>query len=320
MRRSGVAKFPNSVQLFRFCHKVLVDQKGTKVHDQEVGAILEFNPSDCSHWKRGEKNVKSVFALARLAAALGVEVALIHDLATGAASLDEAYFEYQEGKATQKLVARLNSIPSDQRDALRAAVYKMVTELHDRALFSTPPLYLPEVLRYFPFINSQAADMLDRLTRILRIKPGQYLIHFKKGELKPQTRTSMAKDVGRIIFEAERARFPELGPLVPDMVSVEVLLFTANLLAPKTLLLEEMTKIDSRRNVVAELASLFWVPKTLISFQLQDLLRAGSASPSKTAPSEATSLPPIKEKIRRSPVSNRGEVDVVTGTERAAGR
>ena len=44
----------------------MVDQRNGKVHDQEVGAILSFNPSDCSHWKRGEKHVKSVFALAKL--------------------------------------------------------------------------------------------------------------------------------------------------------------------------------------------------------------------------------------------------------------
>ena len=80
MRRSGAVKFPNSVQLFKFCQKVLVTQRGGKVHDQEVGAILGFNPSDCSHWKRGEKNVRSVFALAKLAEALNVEPTLIHDV------------------------------------------------------------------------------------------------------------------------------------------------------------------------------------------------------------------------------------------------
>ena len=52
MRRSGTAKFPHSVQLFKFTQKVMVDQRGGKVNDQEVGSILNFNPSDCSHWKR----------------------------------------------------------------------------------------------------------------------------------------------------------------------------------------------------------------------------------------------------------------------------
>ncbi len=44
---------------------------------------------------------------------------------------------------------------------------------------------------------------------------------------------------------------------------------------PKTMLLAEMAKLDSRRNVVSELATLFWVPKSLVGFQLQDILRSG---------------------------------------------
>ena len=51
--------------------------------------------------------------------------------------------------------------------------------------------------------------------------------------------------------------------------------FTAGLLAPKAQLLSEMAKLDSRRNVVSELAALFWVPKALVCFQLQDILRSG---------------------------------------------
>src|SRR5687768_127900 len=93
-----LVKFPNSAQLFKFCQKVLSDQKGKKIHDQEVGSILNFNPSDCSHWKKGEKNVKSVFALEKLSKALQVEITLIHDLASGAIGLDEAYFDYQDSK------------------------------------------------------------------------------------------------------------------------------------------------------------------------------------------------------------------------------
>ena len=81
----------------------MVDQRGGKVNDQEVGSILNFNPSDCSHWKRGEKNVKSVFALTALANTLGVEPGLIFDIASGAISMDEAFFEYQETKSISKI-------------------------------------------------------------------------------------------------------------------------------------------------------------------------------------------------------------------------
>ena len=96
MKRSTNVKFPNSSQLFKFCQKILTDEKGKKVHDQDVGGILNFNPSDCSHWKRGDKNVKSVFALEKLAMELNVESTLLHEIIDGNIDLNEAYYEYKD--------------------------------------------------------------------------------------------------------------------------------------------------------------------------------------------------------------------------------
>ncbi len=79
-------------------------QARSKIRDQEIGSILEFNPSDCSHWKRGEKNVRSVFSLAKLAEVMQIEPPLVHDVASGAASLDEAYFEYLESRSFKNAI------------------------------------------------------------------------------------------------------------------------------------------------------------------------------------------------------------------------
>jgi hypothetical protein len=97
---------------------------------------------------------------------------------------------------------------------------------------------------------------------------------------------SMVKDLLRIVFEGERSRFPELGTASKEVVTFEEMLFTASLLVPKTMILAEMAKLDSRRNVVSELAALFWVPKSLIGFQLQDILRTGAAVRPSTQPKE----------------------------------
>lgn len=275
MKRSGAVKFPNSVQLFKFCQKVLMAQKGGKVHDQEVGSILSFNPSDCSHWKRGEKNVRSVFSLAKLAEALKVEPTLVHDVASGHIGLDEAFYEWQESNSYKELTAKVaQENPADVAEA-RRRVEAFVAQIHEQCEFSTPPLYIPEVLRFFAFVSTQPTDMLDKLSRILRVKPGQYSIQYRKGDLKPQTRMGMTKDLARIVFEGERERFPELSAMNPTLVEFEETLFTASLLVPKGLLLAEMAKLDSRRNVVSELATLFWVPKSLIGFQLSDIVRSG---------------------------------------------
>jgi hypothetical protein len=274
MKRSETVKFPNSVQLFKFCQKVMVQQKGNKrVNDQEIGGILDFNPSDCSHWKRGEKSVRSVFALAKLAETLKVDPGLIHDLASGSSVLDETYFEYVESNALSAVIEKAQSAGSDAVDAARTRVEAFVNQLHSQCQFTTPPLYLPEVLRFFSFVQTQPVDMIDRLSRILRTKPGHYLINYQKGDLKSQTRMSVLKDLSRIVFEAERARFPELGTLRPELLGFEQLLFIVNLLAPKAMLRDEMSRMDTRRNMVTELSALFWIPKSMICFQIQESVR-----------------------------------------------
>jgi len=289
MKRAGAVKFPNSVQLFKFCQKVLMHQRGAKVRDQEIGNILEFNPSDCSHWKRGEKNVKSVFALAKLAETLQVEAALVHDVASGNSNLDEAYFEFRETKAFREALQKVRTADPAATEQSRQRIEQFVAALHEGSEFRTPPLYLPEVLRTFSFINSQPIEMLDRLSRILRVRPGHYTIQYKKGDMRPQTRMSVVKDLARIVFEAERARFPELGPVNPATLEFEEMLFAANLLIPKNMLLSEMTKIDLRRNAVSELATLFWVPKSLISFQMQDSVRVSATAIGTAATANAAS-------------------------------
>ncbi len=273
MRRSGVARFPNSIQLFKFCQKILSEKKGSKVHDQDVGAILQFNPSDCSHWKRGEKNVKSVFSLAQLAESLDVEVALLHDIAIGVISLEEAYYEYHEANQLSKLFHEASVEEKEKLDQIRQTVDLFVQSLHHQAEFTTPPLYLPEIIRFFPFVGTQPVDMMDKLSRILRIKHGQYMVQFKKTELKPQIRMSIAKDLSRIIFEVERERFPELGEGDSKFYPFEEIMFVANLLVPKSILLKDLQTIDSKRNLVSELAANFWAPKLLVNFQLQEVMQ-----------------------------------------------
>lgn len=273
MKRSGVVKFPNSLQLYKFCQKVLSDLRGEKINDQEVGAILDFNPSDCSHWKRGEKNVKSVFALTKLAESLKLEISLIYDLASGHSTLDEAYFEYQEARNFQDSYAKAKLQPTEQFNKHRQLSLDFAQSLVKKADFSTPPLYLPEIFRLFAFINVAPTELIDKLTRILRTKPHHYTLQFKKGELKSQTRLSMVLDLAKIIFEAERSSFPELGPVVPEFLAFEKMMFASELLIPKQALNMELAKLDARKNVVAELSTLFWVPKSLVGFKLQESIR-----------------------------------------------
>lgn len=273
MKVAKAARFPHSVQLFKFCQKVLGQKRQQKVHDQEVGAILGFNPSDCSHWKRGKKNVRSVFALEKLAAALNVEISLIYDIISGGVNVDEALYEYNQAQSCRDCFRNVAKLDEQRLQLVRKRCTDFVASLHKQCEFVVPPLYLPEILRFFSFISAQSADIVDRLSRTLRVKPGQYCIQFKKGDLKPQTRMSIVSDLARILLQGERERFIELGTIDEDLVKFEQHLFVLELLAPRHMLRRELGELDSRRNMIAELATLFWVPKVLIGFQLQDILR-----------------------------------------------
>ena len=44
MKNPQKIKSSGSSQLFHFCYKILTDKKGKKIHDQEIGSILNFNP------------------------------------------------------------------------------------------------------------------------------------------------------------------------------------------------------------------------------------------------------------------------------------
>jgi hypothetical protein len=275
MRRSGTVKFQNSVNLFKFVHKVLVDQKGAKINDQDVGNILEYNPSDCSHWKRGEKSVKSVFALNRIAEVLNVEPALIFDIASGSIGVDEGWFEYQESRAIQSTLRTLSGISNERIQLVKERAIAFAAQLLKQADFKAAPLYVPEVVRFFAFISLQPADLIDRMSRILRVKAGQYVIQFPKGDLKPQTRLAMVKELVRIVCEGERERFPEIGERDQELLEFEELVIATNLLIPYGMLKAEMSKIDIKKNIVNELAATFWIPKTLVSLQLSQLLTSG---------------------------------------------
>ena len=82
MKSEVTAKYPNSACLFQFCRKVL-DHKfgGIRVIDQDVGQILGFDPADCSHWKKGKKNIRSIQAMKSIADHLGVDEKLVVDVA-----------------------------------------------------------------------------------------------------------------------------------------------------------------------------------------------------------------------------------------------
>merc|ERR1712072_83889 len=97
MKKVEANRYPNSATLFRFCKEALeIRYKGNvKVIDQDVGAILGYDPADCSHWKKGKKNIRSLTTLKSIANHLNIDERLLIDIAGGKIQLQEAVFEFK---------------------------------------------------------------------------------------------------------------------------------------------------------------------------------------------------------------------------------
>ena len=96
MRKVVEMKYPNSARLFSFCKSVL-DSKfaNARVIDQDVDQILGFDPADCSNWKKGRKNIRSIKSIDAIAKHLDVDPRFLIDISSGSLTTPEAILEYQ---------------------------------------------------------------------------------------------------------------------------------------------------------------------------------------------------------------------------------
>lgn len=290
-KASEQQRFPQSAVLFKFCLNVLeVRRPGTKVHDQDVGNILEYNPSDTSHWKRGKKAVRSIFALEALSRELDVDVELIEDVASGAVDFDEAWFDFLESEEESKVSKEHAGVSFSRERRDRQLILERVADsLAAKAGIQTVPVYVPELMESTPFVQLVQADVTERLARSNRIKPGQYVIRYRKGELTSHIRCAISREVARIIVLSEREQFA-LPPRSEDMVATEIIDLANAMLVPSHLLKAELTRVPARANMVQYLANLFWVPKVVIRSRLVSLLMHDAADTVFQAPHVA--MPP----------------------------
>ena len=272
MKRTGDCKYPNSVQLFDFCQKIFLHQKATKkIHDQEIGAILNFNPSDCSHWKKGEKNIKSIFSLKKLSDRLNIDTMSLYEIANGSIDAEEAFFEYSEIKKYNENLKEIQKLPKETKNKIKKEVLEVLHKILHGIALKTPPIYLPEFMSLFPFIKLKPAEHMGKLSRILKTKPGSYIIHHRKGSVSPQTRLSVITDITRIMTEVEKNKYPELGQTSKEIIIYYQMLLTSNLLVPTKELSEQIKKIAPKKELIEELANIFSVPRFIINFQIMDL-------------------------------------------------
>lgn len=298
MKNEVSVRYPGSANLFQFC-KLVLDQKygGIRVIDQDVGQILGFDPADCSHWKKGKKNIRSIQAMKKIADHLNVDDKLVVDIASGEIDEQEAFFEFQGyGKraldptvyeAARKEYYRKNASTWTREKETEfksffeidhASIDKLVTTIHEKIDLQEAPLYLPEVAAIdqnltLQAVTSEAQEDQEVSSRNL---DGRTTIRYPKGqEAKPYVRFKIATEVGKY-FLNQAGIVPNKIALevAPELESIQTNIFAARLLTPERLVRKEIGRIDVAKDIVTQLAELFWVSKTFMNSRLKEILES----------------------------------------------
>ena len=302
MRKVNEIKYPNSARLFAFCKSVLDVKFGAvRIIDQDVGQILGFDPADCSHWKKGRKQIRSVDSMKTIATHLGVDERLVMDVASGAVTDTEAFIEYKglglmdvapslpesvrrdwqrrSGLAwTTELEGKLKSFFSINDEGLDA----VITEIHERLNFKEAPLFLPELTNAYPGLRfvmipqdkQVAANAVDIAPKGKRLADGTFEVTMgEQVQTRPVSRFQAVRVMAPFfvsqLLEPAHIAFKDHESQMRDIYSN---VFAARMLVPAKLVRQEMSKVDLGRDIVGQLAETFWVSRALMNRRLRDIL------------------------------------------------
>ncbi len=297
MKNEDSVRYPGSANLFQFC-KLVLDKKygGIRVIDQDVGQILGFDPADCSHWKKGKKNIRSIHAVRKIAEHLSVDDKLVVDIASGEISEKEAFYEYL-GYGNRKLDPSVyenarkeyyrrnaSTWTREKENEFRSffeidygAIERLVDGILEQINLQEAPLYLPEVAAIDQNLSLQAvSDETGDISVETRTVDERTLIRYPKGqEAKPYVRFQMATEVGKY-FLKKAGIIPNKIALeaAPELAVIQTNVFAARLLTPEKLVRKEMARIDVAKDIVSQLAELFWVSKTFMNGRLKEILES----------------------------------------------
>lgn len=304
MKKDVEIKYPHSAVLFQFCRRVL-DHKfgGVRVIDQDVGQILGYDPADCSHWKKGKKNIRSIQAIKSIADHLGVDERLVIDIAAGDLTESEAFFEYSGYGEFAMDPLYLEQAKKDffrrsagtwGRDAeehfrklstpAEGEIRALVEGIHERIQFKETPLYLPEVVNAYPDLkmvpNGKAHDN-DSPVRLASVDGITTIFYAAGMEMKPYVRYRLAHAIGTHFLMRRQGDAP--GTTMPPEATeeltarlrdVEANLFSAMLLCPEKALRHEIAHVNIAKDIVAQLSESFWVSKVFMNRWLRHILKA----------------------------------------------
>lgn len=293
MKKTAENRYPHSATLFKFCKEALeIRYDGNvKVIDQDVGAILGYDPADCSHWKKGKKNIRALATLRSIADHLNIDERLLIDIAAGKVGLEEAVFEYRgygafalQGRNLENLKKEYFKNPgrwTDETSGLksfeelfdvnRPAVVKAAEAVLAQGNFTEAPIYIPEVLAVFPEIKLENDEGISEAVKSETIS-GQTTVKFRGPEMRPYMRFMLARELYKHMCQTGHASIGAFAKGPAEVIDVQANVFAGALLVPGRLLRKEVETIDSSLDLVLQLAETFWVSKALMNQRLRDYM------------------------------------------------
>lgn len=297
MKKTAENRYPHSATLFRFCKEALeIRYDGNvKVIDQDVGSILGYDPADCSHWKKGKKNIHTLPTLKSIAKHLSLDERLLIDVASGKINLEEAIFEFggygkfalntQNIEAIRKDFFRnpekweehnKHGSFEDVFNLRRSAVVAAAEQILKSGNFKEAPVYIPEIYKLFPGIQLEKDEQQEgqsfRTTRQGE-GPGLKITVFSgTAEMRPYTRFLLARQLFSFLIESRHEITHSFREQPREVREIQANIFAATLLIPAFLLKKEVEEASSSADIVRQLSETFWVSHTLMNQRLRDYM------------------------------------------------
>jgi hypothetical protein len=296
MKKIAENRYPSSATLFRFCKEALeIRYEGNvKVIDQDVGAILGYDPADCSHWKKGKKNIRSLSTLRTIADHLAIDERLLIDIAAGKMGLEEAIFEYRgygafalQGRTTENLKKEFFKNPGrystddsritfeDLFDVDRPAVANAVRATLEAGKFEEAPIYTPEIAQLFTNFKVVADESLTQPIEVTSSGEGASFtttVKFRGSEMRPYLRYLVSRELFKFLVKSGHSSVKAMRVCPDEIMEIRANLFAGLLLVPGTMLRKEVERVDTAKDIVTQLADTFWVSKAMMNQRLRDYM------------------------------------------------
>ncbi len=297
MKKTAENRYPHSATLFRFCKEALeIRYEGNvKVIDQDVGAILGYDPADCSHWKKGKKNIRALATLRSIADHLNIDERLLIDIASGKVGLEEAVFEYRgygsfalQGRSLENLKKEFFKNPTKWQqpdgglksfeelfDIDRGAVVKSAEAVLASGNFTEAPIYIPEIFQLYPGIKLTSDETIAEPVLVEAQGAGENAttnVRFRGPEMRPYVRFLLAKELFKHLVRTNSKITARFVSSPSEVLDVQANIFAGLLLIPGKMLRKEVESIDSSIDIVLQLAETFWTSKALMNQRLRDYM------------------------------------------------